>query len=151
MTRRPFILAAAFALAATPALAAEDPIVARQLIMGANGGAAGVATGILKDEIAYSPVLGKSVLATLAAGAATVGDYFPEGSLDPARSKAAPKIWEDAAGFDKALADFASDAGAGLEAAGRDGPADKAAFAAAVQPVLENCKTCHEGFRVRDD
>jgi cytochrome c556 len=150
MTRRPFILAA-FALAAAPALAAEDPIAARQLIMGANGGAAGVATGILKDEIAYSPVLGKSVLATLAAGAATFGDYFPEGSHDPARSKAAPAIWEDAAGFDAALADFATDAGAGLEAAGRDGPADKAAFAAAVQPVLENCKTCHEDFRVRDD
>jgi cytochrome c556 len=148
MTRGATILLGVFTLAAGAALAAEDPIKVRQLIMSGNGAAAAVAGGIMKDEIAYSPVLGKAVLASIAAAAASVGDYFPEGSLDPKRSEAAPSIWENAAGFDKALADFASDTAAGLEAAGRNGPADKAAFVAAVQPVLDNCKSCHKDFRV---
>jgi cytochrome c556 len=148
MTRGPLILLGAFTLAAGGAIAAEDPIEIRQLIMNGNGAAAAVAGGIMKDEIPYSPVLGKAVLATIAAAAASIGDYFPEGSLDPARSEAAPSIWENPAGFDDAVAAFASDTAAGLDAAGRDGPADKAAFVAAVQPVLENCKSCHEDFRV---
>ena len=36
-----------------------------------------------------------------------------------------------------------------MEAAGEDGPADLAAFKAAVGPVLGNCKSCHESYRVR--
>lgn len=142
----PTLLAAAI-LTAGAALAADDPIATRQLLMDANGAAAGVAGGILKDEVAYSPVVGKSVLLTLSATAHAFGDFFPEGSADAARSKAASKIWDDRAAFDAALAKFEADTAAGVEAAGKDGPADKAAFAAAVQPILGNCKSCHEAFR----
>jgi cytochrome c556 len=144
------IFVGAFAAFAIPGLAADDPIAVRQSLMDSNGAAAAVAGGIMKDEIPYNPVVGKSVILAWAAVANSYGDFFPEGSVDPARSKAAPKIWEDAAGFKAELDKFKAAAAAAVEAAGKDGPADKAAFAAAAGPVFDSCKTCHEGFRIAD-
>ena len=143
------ILIGALALATT-AYAADDPIATRQALMDNNGAAAGLAGGVMKDEVAYSPVVGKAVIEAFSATAHAVGSFFPEGSADPARSKASPKIWDDAAGFQAALGKFGTDVAAAREASGKDGPADKAAFAAAVQPVLGNCKTCHEAYRLAD-
>jgi cytochrome c556 len=150
MSMRPAIVLGALALSAAAAFAADDPIAARQAIMDGNGAAAAVAGGILKDEIPYEPALGKLVIAAFNATSHTFQDYFPEGSADPARSGAAPKIWEDPAGFDAALAKFSADVAAAQKASGKDGPADKAAFQAAIQPVLGNCKTCHETFRLKN-
>jgi cytochrome c556 len=147
--RRLPILVGALALA-TSAFAADDPIATRQALMDNNGAAAGLAGGVMKDEVAYSPVVGKAVIEAFSATAHAVGSFFPEGSADPARSKASPKIWEDAAGFQAALEKFGTDVAAAREAAGKDGPADKAAFAAAVQPVLGNCKSCHEAYRLQN-
>lgn len=138
----------ALAALSLPVLAAEDPIVARQTLMSSNGAAAGVAAGMMKGEIPYSPAVGKSVLATLNATSAVFGDYFPEGSFDPAKSKAAEAIWTDAAGFAAELAKFHAATAAGVEAAGREGPADLAAFQAAVTPALGSCRSCHEGFQI---
>ena len=96
------------------------------------------------------PVVGKAAILAFSATAQAYGDFFPEGSVDPARSAASPKIWEDMAGFQAELAKFQAAAAAGVEAAGKDGPADKAAFAAAVQPILAVCKSCHEGYRIEN-
>lgn len=146
----PLVLGA-LGLSAAAAFAADDPVAARQAIMDSNGAAAAVAGGMLKDEIPYSPTVGKAVITSLNATAHTIGDYFPEGSgSDPAKSAAAPKIWEDPAGFQAAIAKFSTDVAAALQASGKDGPADKAAFQAAVQPVLGNCKTCHETYRLKN-
>jgi cytochrome c556 len=147
--RRLAILIGACALT-TAAFAADDPIAVRQALMDNNGAAAGLAGAVMKDEVAYAPVIGKAVIEALSATAHAYGSFFPEGSVDPARSKASPKIWEDAAGFQAALDKFAADVAAARQASGKDGPADKAAFVAAVQPVLGNCKSCHEDFRVKD-
>lgn len=144
------IVIGALGLSAVAAFAADDPVAARQAIMDGNGAAAAVAGGMLKDEIPYDPAVGKVVIATFNATAHTFGDYFPEGSADPAKSGAAPKIWEDPAGFQTALARFSTDVAAALQASGKDGPPDKAAFQAAVQPVLGNCKTCHESYRLKN-
>ena len=130
--------------------AADDPIAARQAIMEANGAAAAVAGATLKGEIPYSPTVAKAVIAALNATAHTFGDYFPEGSADPAKSEAAPKIWEDQAGFEAALAKFSTDVATAMQASGKDGPPDLAAFQAAVQPALGNCKSCHESFRLEN-
>lgn len=133
-----------------PALAAEDPIAARQTLMSANGAAAAVAGGMMKGDIPYSPAIGKSVLATLNATSLVFGDYFPEGSFDAAKSKAAEKIWTDQPGFAAELAKFHAATAAGVEASGRTGPADLATFQAAVGPVLNTCKSCHEAYQIPD-
>jgi cytochrome c556 len=142
------LLAGLAAAVALPAFAAEDPIAVRQALMSSNGAAGAVAGAVLKDELAYSPLLGKSVIAAMQGTAQAVGDYFPEGTLDPANSAASAKIWEDPAGFTEQLAKFQKAAADASAASGRDGPADKAAFATAMTPLFDACKTCHEGFRV---
>ena len=77
-----------------------------------NGGGGAVAGGIMKDEIPYSPAVAKSVILAWAAAPTAYGSFFPEGSIDPARSHASPKIWEDAAGFQAELDKFKADTAA---------------------------------------
>lgn len=133
-----------------PVLAAEDPIAARQALMSNNGAAAAVAGGMMKGEIPYTPAVGKAVLAAFNATGATYGDFFPEGSFDPAKSKASEKIWTDRAGFLAELEKFHAAAMAGVEAAGREGPPDLEAFKAAVDPAFGSCKSCHEAYQIAD-
>jgi len=148
--RKSRLLAGLMLMVALPALAAEDPIAVRKMLMASNGASAAVAGAMLKDELAYSPVVAKAVIVSLDATAAAVGDFFPEGTLDPARSEAAPRIWEDPAGFTAELTKFQQVAAAASQVSGRGGPADKAAFQAAIQPVLGSCQSCHEGFRTKN-
>lgn len=149
MKKLPILLAVLTPLA-LPAFAADDPIKVRQTLMDSNGASAGVAAGIMKDEIAYNPAVAKAVLASMAAVAQAYGDFFPEGSEDASRSHAAPAIWEDPEGFAAELGKFQSSTSAGVEAAGRGGPADKAAFVALMQPVFDSCTSCHEGYRLEN-
>ncbi|HMR62185.1 MAG TPA: cytochrome c [Amaricoccus sp.] len=144
------IAIAAAAVAALPALGAEDPIAVRQALMDNNGTAAGVAGAVMKGELAYSPVVGKAVIYAVSATAAAYGDYFPEGSEDAARSNASPKIWQDMAGFEAELAKFQEAAAKAREIAGKDGPADADAFKAAMGPIFDSCKTCHESYRLEN-
>ncbi len=78
------------------------------------------------------------------------GSFFPEGSIDPARSNASPKIWEDKAGFEAELAKFQQAVSAAVQASGKDGPADKAAFVAAIQPAFGSCKSCHQSYTIKN-
>ena len=133
---------------AVPALSADDPVAVRKALMQSLGGAAGIFGGVSKGEIAYSPALGKAAISTANATAHAFGDYFPEGSDMGANSTASPKIWEDMAGFEAAVAKLKEATMAAATASGKDGPADADAFKAAMGPVMGTCKTCHEAFRV---
>lgn len=152
MKRLPVLIATLAALAVpaltSPVFAADDPVAVRERLMESNAAAAAVSAGIMKDEIPYNPAVGKAAIQTFAATAAAFGSFFPEGST--ADSTASPKIWEDAAGWQAALGKFSAAAEAAVAASGRSGPADKAAFVAAVTPVLGTCNSCHETYRVRN-
>ncbi|GAA4521896.1 cytochrome c [Chelativorans composti] len=126
--------------------AQDNPIKSRQALMDAAAGAAGIAVPMLKGEMEYNPAVAKAAIATFY-GVATAGQaFFPEGSAGD--SKAAPKIWEDPEGFKAAFAKFQSAAEAAFQASGKEGPADLKAFQAAVGPVLQNCGSCHETYRL---
>lgn len=146
---KPLFTALVLGAMALPVLAAEDPIGARKVLMQNNGAAAGLASGMLKGEIEYTPTAGKAVLAAFNATSQVYGDYFPEGSDSDPRTTASPKIWEDAAGFQAELDKLKAATDAGFEAAGKDGPADIEAFKAATGPIFGTCKGCHEGYRVK--
>ncbi|MCI5073567.1 cytochrome c [Oricola sp.] len=137
------------AAATMSAFAADDPVATRKALMQANGGAAGVAAGLMKGDIEYNPAVGKNAITALYAVSQTFGDYFPDGSDMAADTKASSKIWEDAAGWQAELDKFASASAAAVEASGRSGPADLDAFKAAVGPVLGSCRSCHEGYQTR--
>lgn len=143
------LTAVTLGLVAFPLGAADDPVAIRQALMDSNGSSAALAGGVMKGEVAYSPVIGKAVIGALAATSDAFGSFFPEGSADPAHSAASPKIWENAAGFASELAKFQAATAAAVKASGKDGPADANAFVAAVGPVLDSCKSCHQDYRVK--
>ncbi len=136
-------------ISVTAVLAADDPIATRKRIMDSTAAAAGLSAALMKGDIEYNPTIAKAAILTLGASAATFGDYFPEGSGE-GQTTASPKIWEDADGFKTALAKFTTDTSAALQASGKDGPADLDAFKAAMVPVMGNCRSCHEAFRVQN-
>jgi cytochrome c556 len=136
------------AFSAASAIAADDPIATRKALMDANGAAAGVSAAMLKGELDYNPTVAKSAIMTLRAVSHSYGSFFPEGS-DKGNTKASPKIWEDMAGFQKELAQFREHADAAAEASGEDGPADLAAFKSAVTPIFNDCKDCHQNYRLK--
>lgn len=133
----------------TTVTAADDPVAARKALMQSVGAAAGTSGAMLKGELDYSPAVGKAAIASINATAMVFGDYFPEGSDMAADTTAAPKIWEDRAGFDAEIAKLKEAVAAATAASGKDGPADLDAFKTAMTPVLGTCKSCHEGYRVK--
>ena len=137
----------ALAAMAAPALATDDAIMTRKSFMWSNGASAGLAVGMMKNEIEYSPAAGNAVLKSFMATSLAFGDYFPDGT-DQGDTRASPKIWEDRAGFDAALAEFQEASASGAQAGGREGPADLAAFQAAVGPILNTCNSCHEEYQL---
>jgi cytochrome c556 len=93
--------------------------------------------------VEYSPDIGVAVINAFAATGATIADYFPEGSHDPERSRAAESIWEDMDGFLAQVDEFRSAVASAAEA-----PIDDAeAFQAAIEPVLARCGECHGAYR----
>lgn len=141
----------AMALTATSALAADDPIAIRQALMDANAASAGVAGAMLKGDMDYNPAVAKAAIAQLHGTALAFGSFFPDTSKTGGDTSAAPKIWDDPDAWQSALDKFKSDATAAFKASGREGPADLAAFKEAILPVLGNCKSCHEDFRVKNN
>jgi len=132
----------------TAALATDDPILTRQKLMQANGaGFYGVAGKMLKGEIPFEATAANAVLRTSSAVAYSFGDYFPEGSETGGDTKASPRIWEDMAGFQAALDKFRQDA----DAAAAAKPQDLEAFRTVVMQLGENCESCHEKYRLKDD
>ena len=138
------------AMSATAGLAADDPIAARKALMQSNGAVVGVAAAMMKQELDYNPAVAKAAIAALHGVAMAYGDFFPEGSDDAARSNASPKIWQDMAGFEAELAKFQDATAKAREIAGKAGPADADAFKAAMGPIFDSCKTCHEAYRLEN-
>jgi cytochrome c556 len=123
--------------------ATDDVIATRQKLMAANGAATGAAAGMAKEEIAFNPAIAKAALQSWSAVSFAFGDYFPEGS-DTGDTRASPKIWEDAAGWNAALEKFRADAEAAIAA----DPKDLDSFKTAMSSVTANCQSCHETFRL---
>ncbi len=121
---------------------AADPSADRQAVMKNVGAATGVGGKMMKGELEFDPVAAQLIFATMNAAANGFGYLFPEGSETGNETEASPKIWEDRAGFDAAVAKFAADT-SGIQITDMD--SFKTAFGAATK----NCGTCHEGFRVK--
>ncbi|MEM7303336.1 MAG: cytochrome c [Pseudomonadota bacterium] len=139
------MLSSATVMLVTSATAADDPIAARKAIMQSVGAAAGLGGAMLKGEMDYNPKAGKAVMTAMHSAAIGIADLFPAGSETGGKTTSSPKIWEDMAGFKAALAKFEADAGEGASS----DLADKAAFQAAFGKAAANCKSCHEGYRVK--
>lgn len=138
------LAAAGVALAATVASFAGEPSADRQLMMKNVGAAAGAGGAILKGEAEFDPRVADLIFRTIHQASLGYGELFPEGSETGNETEASPKIWEDMEGFQAQLAELRSDVEAAMEAK----PQDKEAFQQAFGEVTQNCKACHEKYRI---
>lgn len=132
------------AFAATTSLANADPIEIRQNMMKSVGAATGTLGKMVKGEIPYDAQLAGMAMRVLFTTPSGFVTQFPEGADSPT-SEAGPKIWEDRAGFEKAALDMQTAAMAAIPAASESLDALKASFGS----VAQNCRACHETYRVK--
>lgn len=128
----------------------EKAIDARQGYMKLVGWSSGPIWGLLKGEMEYSDEKAKQIAAELGALAKyPVGQFFIKGtskSEQPGKTRSLMKIWEDMAGYEKALNNWAS-AALALEAAAANG---KDAFMAAAGKYGDTCGGCHKPYRAKE-
>ena len=141
---RPLFAIVALAVGATVVLAQQDPIAARKALMKTNSAQAKVGAAMAKGEAPFDLAKAQAIFAAYQNAAAKFGDLFPANSKTGGETIAAPKIWEDMAGFKAKLAKFGADAKAAA-AAVKDLNSFKAQFGA----VQKNCGGCHQVYRVK--
>ena len=141
-------LVACIALAFTsPLVAGEDPIHERHEMMEGVGDAAKPVGEMLKGERDFDAGVVMTSLETFDAAAGRFGELFPPGSETGQGTEAAPAIWEDRAGFDKALATL----GEAVDAAIAANPQTLEETKAATGPVFNACKGCHDDYRIEEE
>ncbi|WAP67063.1 c-type cytochrome [Jiella pelagia] len=146
--RRLVLALAGAAVLAGPAIAQNlDAIKMRQQLMEDNGDATKAGGAILKGEAEFSAEKAQEIFSQMHDVAMKFGDYFPEDSKTGGKTEAAPAIWERPEEFDAALVKYQEDTQAALDAAPQDADAFKQAFGM----VTQNCKGCHEDFRIDKD
>ncbi|WP_460448640.1 c-type cytochrome [Alsobacter sp. SYSU BS001988] len=141
---RAIIAAAVVSLGATVVFAQGDVIAQRRDVMKSVGGATKDPGGMLKGETAFDLAKVQKALATYQDAAKKMPGLFPENSKTGGETTAAPKIWDDMAGFKAAFQKFEADA---VKASAEI--KDEASFKANFPAVLKNCGGCHESYRVK--
>jgi cytochrome c556 len=135
---------AAVAFGATAVLAQQNPIVARQELMKANGKAAKLATQMVKGEKPFDLAAAKKIFVTFEQAAQKMPNLFPPNSKTGHKTTAAPKIWEDMADFKarfKKLGEDSKKAHASVT--------DLASFKIAIGGIGKDCGGCHHDYRVK--
>ncbi|SIQ23685.1 MULTISPECIES: cytochrome c [unclassified Bosea (in: a-proteobacteria)] len=140
---RTVLVVAGLGLGLTAVMAQSNPIAERQQIMKAVGGATREGAAMAKGDVAFDAAKAQTVFKTYADAAAKMPALFPDSSKTGGETTAAPKIWEDQAGFKAAFVKFGQDAEAGAKAA------DLASFRTAFGAATKNCGTCHEVYRIK--
>ena len=132
---------------APEAIADDDPRVVRHELMEDVGDAAKVVGAMLKGERDYDAAAAAASLATFGDVAAKFGSLFPPGTETGADTEAAPAIWEDRAGFDAALKEWADATAAAVAAA----PTTLEDAKPLLGAVFKTCKGCHDTYRIEDE
>lgn len=146
--KRVLVVAGALLLSAGTVVAQQDLVKVYQAQMKGNGKNAGALAAMVRGEKPYDQATVDAALAQFDDTAKKFPTLFPESTkgLKPEGDYfASPKIWEDKAGFDAKIADFAkvvSEAKAKI----KDADSLKANFPA----IGKACGACHETFRVKN-
>jgi len=136
---------AAIALAATAAIAQQDPIAARKALMKANGDEAKIGAAMAKGEAPFDLDKAKKIFATWEDAAGKMPSLFPDNSKTGGDTAAAPKIWESMDDFKAKFAKFGADA---KDAAAK--VTDLDSFKAAFGSIGKNdCGGCHQDYRLK--
>jgi cytochrome c556 len=111
--------------------------------MKAMSAAARDGAAIAKGDTPFEAAKAQAVFKVFADAGKKLPALFPENSREGGQTRAAPAIWDDAAGFKAVLAKFEANATAGAAVT------DLAGFRAAFGTAGQDCSTCHETYRTR--
>lgn len=136
---------AAIFLGATAVPALSDAISDRQAKMKEVGKNMGIVGKMAKGETEFNADAALAAFVGMKNATDGFGSLFPEGSETGGETEAAPAIFSDRAGFDKAVADF----GEALTTASAAAPADLAQLRTTLGMVGQNCGACHKAYRVK--
>ena len=134
-------------LALGSAAASADPIGDRQALMKERGKLVGGLAKMVKGE---QPFDADAVLAALKGLEANAEKFdaealFPKGSEAGGDTTAAPKIWEDMAGFKEDEDKYLADVKAAVDAA----PSDVDALKAQIGKIGPDSASCHQSYRIK--
>lgn len=138
------ILIFAAMIAAPVASAEEDPREQRHELMESVRDAAKPVGKMLKGEREFDAEVLMNSLGTWEEVSAVFGGLFPEGTETGMDTEAAPAIWEDREGFEQALANWRESVLTAIDAA----PQTLDEAKPVVGPVFNNCKACHDDYRL---
>jgi cytochrome c556 len=137
------IVAAVLAISCGEA-AGEGPQKERHELMEGVRDAAKVLGPMLKGDQEFDNAAAMESLRVWQSGAAKFGSLFPDGSQG---GEAAPAVWEDRAGFDAALAEWADAVDAAIAA----NPATLDEGRPVIGAAFSKCKNCHDTYRIESD
>jgi cytochrome c556 len=141
-------LLAAIALAfTTPLFAGDSPQHERHEVMEGVGDAAKPVGQMLKGERDFDASVVMASFETFDKASAQFGELFPPGSETGEDTEAAPAIWEDRAGFEKALANWADAVDAAIAA----NPQTLEDTKPVAGEIFKACKGCHDNYRIKDE
>jgi cytochrome c556 len=138
---RSVLAVAAIVLGVTAVGAQQNPIEARKNLMKANGQHSGVVARMVRGENPFDAAKVDQAFAQFTETAQKLGALFPDDSKT-GDTRALPKIWEDRAGFNAAIAKFGTDV-----AENRSKVTTLDGLKAAWPAVARNCGSCHETYR----
>jgi cytochrome c556 len=133
-------------IAVAGSAAFADPIQDRQALMKERGKLAGQLSKVVKGEEDFDATAVLSTLKALQANAEKFDaeKLFPPGS-DKGDTTAAPKIWEDMAGFKAAADKFL----ANTKEAVASPPGDVDGLKAQLNTLGGDCGACHQNYRIK--
>jgi cytochrome c556 len=141
---RTALAVAAIAIGVTAVAAQSDPIAARKALMKEQGAQTKTGAGMAKGEVAFDLTKAHAIFVNYIETAAKRPDLFPPSSKAGGETTAAPKIWEDLAGFKAGFAKMSTEA-----KAAQGSVKDLDSFKAAFGGLTKNCGGCHETYRVK--
>ncbi len=142
--RRILLTGIALLLGIAAGIAADDPIVARQALMKANGKASTLIVPIMKGTAPFDLKVVQAALNTYIDAANKAPALFPLGS-DKGKTHALPAIWKNKSDFEARFAKLGAESKAALAAI-----KDEASFKANFPPLFKNCGGCHENYRAKE-
>ena len=147
MIRKATVAAGALILAAgiAAASASDDPIASRQAMMKNTGASIGAIAKMAKGETEFDATAANLAIRAMNNAAIGLPHLFPEGSETGMDTEAAPKIWEDMAGFvekAKAMEDATAKAIATPETSLDE-------LKAQLGEIGGTCKGCHDDYRIK--
>lgn len=146
---RTVVIVGTLLLGAGAVVASQDAVKEAQTVMKTNGRSlGGVLSAMAKGDKPYDQAAVDAALTQLGDTAKKLPTMFPASSKGVKLEgdySASPKVWDDKAGFDAAIASFAA---AVTEAKAKIKDLDS--LKATVPGIGKACGGCHETFRVKN-